>query len=414
MIDMSKENNIKILWKGITMEEYNKNEEIKEDFETDMFEETKQSRKVRKMNKNHLFKGLVLILLVVSLSCNGFLMYKVLGSGTSTNGSSTQSTVKTVNYDVKTDLSEVIKTAKDSTVGVAVYQNNKMSGSGSGVIYKKDGKTVYVITNHHVIESAQSIEVIYSNGESVKAELVGSDQYGDIAVLKMTVSFDVSVFKTGDSDLLDAGEPVLAVGSPLGIEYAGTVTQGIVSASKRTVSVDLNNDGKEDWNMNVIQTDAAINPGNSGGALVNAAGELVGITSMKFSSEEVEGMGFALPINDAVKLVEEIISTGKVNRPTLGISGLSLDGYSSYELYMYRIQTNLNKGIYVANVQSGSPASSAGIQAGDVITKFDGEEIESYKDFLTKLYSKKPGDSVELTINRKGTTSSVKVKLGSS
>ena len=166
--------------------------------------------------------------------------------------------------------------------------------------------------------------------------------------------------------------------------------------------------------MNVIQTDAAINPGNSGGALVNAAGELVGITSMKFSSEEVEGMGFALPINDAVKLVEEIISTGKVNRPTLGISGLSLDGYSSYELYMYRIQTNLNKGIYVANVQSGSPASSAGIQTGDVITKFDGEEIESYKDFLTKLYSKKPGDTVELTINRKGTSSSVKVKLGSS
>lgn len=397
------------------MEEYNKNEEIEKDFDTDMFEETKQSRKVkRKMNKNHLFKGLVLILLVVSLSCNGFLMYKVLGNSTSSNGSSTPATVKTVNYDVKTDLTEVIKTAKDSTVGVAVYQNNKMSGSGSGVIYKKDGKTVYVITNHHVIESAQSIEVIYSNGESVKAELVGSDQYGDIAVLKMTVNFDVSVFKTGDSDLLDAGEPVLAVGSPLGIEYAGTVTQGIVSASKRTVSVDLNNDGKEDWNMNVIQTDAAINPGNSGGALVNAAGELVGITSMKFSSEEVEGMGFALPINDAVKLVEEIISTGKVNRPTLGISGLSLDGYSSYELYMYRIQTNLNKGIYVANVQSGSPASSAGIQTGDVITKFDGEEIESYKDFLTKLYSKKPGDTVELTINRKGTSSSVKVKLGSS
>ena len=397
------------------MEEYNKNEEIEKDFDTDMFEETKQSRKVkRKMNKNHLFKGLVLILLVVSLSCNGFLMYKVLGNSTSSNGSSTPASVKTVNYDVKTDLTEVIKTAKDSTVGVAVYQNNKMSGSGSGVIYKKDGKTVYVITNHHVIDSAQSIEVIYSNGESVKAELVGSDQYGDIAVLKMTVNFDVSVFKTGDSDLLDAGEPVLAVGSPLGIEYAGTVTQGIVSASKRTVSVDLNNDGKEDWNMNVIQTDAAINPGNSGGALVNAAGELVGITSMKFSSEEVEGMGFALPINDAVKLVEEIISTGKVNRPTLGISGLSLDGYSSYELYMYRIQTNLNKGIYVANVQSGSPASSAGIQTGDVITKFDGEEIESYKDFLTKLYSKKPGDTVELTINRKGTSSSVKVKLGSS
>ncbi|MFR7592550.1 MAG: S1C family serine protease [Longibaculum sp.] len=366
------------------------------------------------MSKNKIFKIIVLILLIVSLSCNGFLMYKVLGQNTSSTTHTNNATVQNVNYDVKTDLTEVIKKAKESTVGIAVYQNSKMAGSGSGVIYKIDGKTVYVITNHHVIESAQSIEVIYSNGKSVKAELVGSDKYGDIAVLKMTVNFDVTAFKTGDSDLLDSGEPVLAVGSPLGIEYAGTVTQGIVSSPKRTVSVDLNNDGKEDWDMNVIQTDAAINPGNSGGALVNAAGELVGITSMKYTSEEVEGMGFALPINDAVKLVEEIISTGKVNRPTLGISGLSLDGYSSYELYMYRIQTNLNKGIYVASVQSHSPASSAGLKVGDVITQFDGADIESYKDFLTKLYTKKPGDSIKLTINRNGSTSTVNVKLGSS
>lgn len=374
-----------------------------------------KEKKKKNSDKNMLFKAIVVVLLVVSLACNGFLMYKVLGTqgGSSTNGTS-NAKVQTVNYDVKSDLTKVIEAAKESTVGVAVYQNNKLSGSGSGVIYKIDGKTVYIITNHHVIESAQSIEVIYSNGESVKAELIGSDKYGDIAVLKMTVNFDVTAFKTGDSDLLDAGETVLAVGSPLGIEYAGTVTQGIVSAPKRTVSVDLNNDGKEDWDMNVIQTDAAINPGNSGGALVNAVGELVGITSMKYSSESVEGMGFALPINDAVKMVEEIISTGKVNRPTLGISGVSLDGYSSYELYMYRIQTNLNKGIYVADVQNDSAASKAGIQTGDVITKFDNEEIESYKDFLTKLYSKKPGDTVKLTINRNGSTSTVNVKLGSS
>lgn len=368
------------------------------------------------MNRNKLFKIVVIILLAISLGCNGFLMYKVMNNEAQTTNvnQGSSSNIQQVNYDVKSDLTDVITQAKESTVGVAVYQGNQLSGSGSGVIYKIDGKTVYIITNHHVIDSAQSIEVIFSNGESVKAELIGSDQYGDIAVLKMTVDFEVKAFKTGDSDLLDAGETVLAVGSPLGIEYAGTVTQGIVSAPKRTVSVDLNNDGQEDWDMNVIQTDAAINPGNSGGALVNAAGELVGITSMKYSSESVEGMGFALPINDAVKLVEEIISTGKVSRPVLGISGLSLDGYSSYELYMYRIQTNLNKGIYVANVQNGSAASQAGIQVGDVITKFDGEEIESYKDFLTKLYSKNPGDSVKLTINRNGSTSDVNVKLGSS
>lgn len=368
---------------------------------------------MKNINKNKFFKIVVCVLLVVSLASNGFLMYKFFNN--QTGGSSSQNaTVKNINYDVKTNLTEVIEKAKEMTVGIAVYQNSKLAGSGSGVLYKLDGKTVYVITNHHVIDGSESIEVIFSNSKSVKAELVGSDQYGDIAVLKMSIDFDVEVFKTGDSELLDAGEPVLAVGSPLGIEYAGTVTQGIVSATKRAVSVDLNNDGKEDWDMNVIQTDAAINPGNSGGALVNAAGELVGITSMKFASEEVEGMGFALPINDAVKLVEEIMSTGKVTRPSLGISGLSLDGYSSYELYMYRIQTNLNKGIYVADVQSGSSASKAGIKIGDVITKFDGVDIESYKDFLTKLYAKKPGDTIKLTINRSGSTTSVNVTLGTS
>ena len=366
-----------------------------------------------KINKNKLFKIVVMVLLVVSLLCNGFLLYKVvyLGQGTSSS-SQINANVETVKHDVKSDLTEVIDDAKSKTVGIAVYRNNQLAGSGSGVVYKKNGKTVHVITNHHVIDGATAIEVIFSNGKSVKADLLGSDQYGDIAVLKMNVDFDAQPFTLGDSDLLDSGETVMAIGSPLGIEYAGTVTQGIVSASKRTISVDLNNDGKEDWDMNVIQTDAAINPGNSGGALVNAVGELVGITSMKYASEEVEGMGFALPINDAVKLVDEIIQTGKVSRPTLGISGVSLDGYSSYELYMYRIQTNLNRGIYVANVQSGSAASKAGIRIGDVITEFDGKEITSYKEFLTMLYAKKSGDKVTLTINRDGASTKMNVTLG--
>lgn len=365
------------------------------------------------MNKNKLFKIIVMVLIVVSLTMNGFLAYKVLGSGSSTSGgSNSNAKVEEVNYDVKSDLTDVIAKAKESSVGVAVYQRNELAGSGSGVVYKVSGKTVYVITNHHVIEGADTIEVVYANGENVKAELVGSDKYGDIAVLKMTVDFDVEPFKTGDSSLLDAGETVLAVGSPLGIEYAGTVTQGIVSAAERTISVDLTNDGNADWDMNVIQTDAAINPGNSGGALINAVGELIGITSMKYASDSIEGMGFALPINDAVNLVEEIIETGKVSRPVLGVSGISLDGYSSYELYMYRIETNLKQGIYVAEVEAGSAAAKAGIKKGDVITEFDGEEVESYKQFLGLLYSKKPGDSVKITINRSGKTSTSSVTLG--
>ena len=383
---------------------YDKDEEGQKESNQDQgsFKEPQKPHK-----KKDYFKVIVSVCLVISLVCNGVLMFKVFG----TQGSTNSSRVETVNVDVKSSLTEVIKKAKASTVGIAVYQDHRMAGSGSGVIYKQDGKHVYVITNHHVIANSQDIEVVYANGESVKAELVGSDRYGDIAVLKMSVNFEVSPFKIGDSELLDTGETVLAVGSPLGIEYAGTVTQGIVSAPKRSVSVDLNNDRQDDWDMNVIQTDAAINPGNSGGALINSVGELVGITSMKFASESVEGMGFALPINDAVNMVEQIISKGKVSRPVLGVSAVSLDGYSSYDLYRYRIETNLNHGIYVAEVQPGSAADHAGIRAKDVIIEFDGKEIMTYKDFLTTLYSKNPGDKVKLTINRQGQTKVIDVKL---
>ncbi|MCD7839964.1 MAG: trypsin-like peptidase domain-containing protein [Erysipelotrichaceae bacterium] len=366
-------------------------------------------------NKFHfsLFKVVVIVLLVISLACNGVLMYMVFFNNSSTSTSSSSSaTVNEVNYDVTSDLTEIVAKAQESTVGVLTYENDTSSGSGSGVIYKVDGTTVYVITNHHVIEDASKIEVVYSNGEYITAELVGSDEYGDIAVLKMTVDFEVEAFDIGDSSLLDAGETVLAIGSPLGIEYAGTVTQGIVSSPLRTISVDLNSDGSYDWDMNVIQTDAAINPGNSGGALINAAGELVGITSMKYSSEDVEGMGFALPINDVVELADEIMETGKVSRPVLGISGISLSDYSSYELYMYRITTDVSQGIYIASVQNGSAAENAGLQAGDVITAFDGTEITSYKDFLTMLYAKNPGDTITLTINRDGSSMNVSVTLG--
>ena len=399
------------------MEERNPMEEQVEKEENSNQPESRMGKHNKRkvtVNTNGLFKIVITLLVVASLGMNVFLFTKVNKSSSSGSSSNKNATVENVNYDVKSSTTDVIEKVNSSVVGVLVYANGTASGSGSGVVYRVDGKTAYIITNAHVVSGATDVQVVFSNKESVNATIVGSDTYSDIAVLKLTADFDMTAIKCGDSSLLDQGETVLAIGSPLGIEYAGTVTQGIVSGIDRTVSVDLNDDGQEDWDMNVIQTDAAINPGNSGGALVNAAGELVGITSMKYSSESVEGMGFALPINDAVKLVEEIISTGKVNRPTLGISGVSLDGYSSYELYMYRIQTNLNKGIYIAGVQSGSAASNAGIEVGDVITKFDNEEITSYKDFLTKLYSKKPGDSVKLTINRNGSTSTLTVKLGSS
>lgn len=397
------------------MEERNPMEEQVEKEENSNQPESRMGKHNKRkvtVNTNGLFKIVITLLVVASLGMNVFLFTKVNKSSSSGSSSNKNATVENVNYDVKSSTTDVIEKVNSSVVGVLVYANGTASGSGSGVVYRVDGKTAYIITNAHVVSGATDVQVVFSNKESVNATIVGSDTYSDIAVLKLTADFDMTAIKCGDSSLLDQGETVLAIGSPLGIEYAGTVTQGIVSGIDRTVSVDLNDDGQEDWDMNVIQTDAAINPGNSGGALVNMAGELVGITSMKLSNTSVEGMGFALPINDVITSVEQIIENGKVTRPQIGISGVSLSGYSSYQLRYYRINTDLTDGIYVSRVTSGGAASKAGIQEGDIIVKFDGKEVTTYKSFLTELYSKEPGDKVSVAVNRNGTEKTIEVTLG--
>ena len=397
------------------MEERNPMEEQVEKEENSNQPESRMGKHNKRkvtVNTNGLFKIVITLLVVASLGMNVFLFTKVNKSSSSGSSSNKNATVENVNYDVKSSTTDVIEKVNSSVVGVLVYANGTASGSGSGVVYRVDGKTAYIITNAHVVSGATDVQVVFSNKESVNATIVGSDTYSDIAVLKLTADFDMTAIKCGDSSLLDQGETVLAIGSPLGIEYAGTVTQGIVSGIDRTVSVDLNDDGQEDWDMNVIQTDAAINPGNSGGALVNMAGELVGITSMKLSNTSVEGMGFALPINDVITSVEQIIENGKVTRPQIGISGVSLSGYSSYQLRYYRINTDLTDGIYVSRVTSGGAASKAGIQEGDIIVKFDGKEVTTYKSFLTELCSKEPGDKVSVVVNRNGTEKTIEVTLG--
>ena len=356
--------------------------------------------------KEKKWKKIIKILLVVAIVCsfamNGYVFYNIITSSDDTTASvPNKGTVKEVNYDVKTDTTSVVDKVSDSVVGVVVYQNTSnnifgfndsssssesQSGSGSGVVYDQTGKYV-------------------------DAEVVGSDEYSDVAILRCQPSFDVSVIDLGDSDLLDKGETVLAIGSPLGIQYSGTVTQGIVSATDRTVSVDLNDDNVDDWDMNVIQTDAAINPGNSGGALVNMKGELVGITNMKFSDESVEGMGFAIPINDVITVAEQIRSNGKVSHPVIGISGVSLNDYSSYELQRYGVKVSVDEGIYVVKVTSDGAANKAGIQQGDVIVKLDGKDITTYKSFLTALYSHKAGDKVKVVVNRSGSEKTIEVTL---
>ena len=290
----------------------------------------------------------------------------------------------------------MIEKVNSSVVGVLVYANGTASGSGSGVVYRVDGKTAYIITNAHVVSGATDVQVVFSNKESVNATIVGSDTYSDIAVLKLTADFDMTAIKCGDSSLLDQGETVLAIGSPLGIEYAGTVTQGIVSGIDRTVSVDLNDDGQEDWDMNVIQTDAAINPGNSGGALLSANGEVIGINSVKYSDTSVEGIGYAIPINTAAPIINDLITKEKVDESDsayLGIAGVDVtdDVAKTY---------NMPSGVYVAQVTGGSAAEQAGIQKGDIITEFDGKQIGSMEELSSTMEYYKAGTTVDVKIER--------------
>lgn len=321
----------------------------------------------------------------------------------------TKTVVSTVVSEFETDVTRVVGEVEEKVVSIMRYQNNILSGSGSGVIYKvEDGKT-YVITNHHVIDQANDIVVKLSSGEEVDAELVGSDVYTDLALLRIDESIAVTPIEIGDSSLVKVGEFVVAMGSPLGVEFSNSSTFGIVSGKDRLVPVDLDGDGVSDWDMVVLQTDAAINPGNSGGALVNMNGELIGINSLKISSSQVEGMGFSIPINEVVPIINQIKETGEVSYPIIGISAVSIE--ELHPTYRSLLKLTDSEGVLVVEVISNSPASKAKLENHDVIVGFDGKEVASFKDFRRELYSKRPGDSVKLDIIREGEPLEIEVTL---
>lgn len=244
-------------------------------------------------------------LFVLLLCFNLYLAYEVYQLKQTPHESSQQSeSISKMVSEFETDVTRVVDDVNDKVVSVVQFQNERLSGSGTGVIYENEDKYTYIVTNHHVIENAQEIMVKLADASEVKATLLGSDAYSDLALLRIEANENLKSFKLGDSSLARVGEFVVAIGSPLGVEFSNTTTFGIISGKDRLVAVDLNGDGISDWDMLVLQTDAAINPGNSGGALVNMSGELIGINSLKISSDDVEGMGFSIPINEVIPIVQ--------------------------------------------------------------------------------------------------------------
>ncbi len=327
------------------------------------------------------------------------------------SGSQSTHIVETKVTQFTTDVTEVVDKSLEKVVGIHSYRFNNLISTGSGAVYKVNQNEVLIITNNHVISNADRVDVSFANGVEITGEVIGSDLFTDLALIKVIVDFEVIPFNPGDSALSKVGEWVLAIGSPLGNEFAGSVTMGILSGKDRVVPVDLDNDGRSDWDMIVLQTDAAINPGNSGGPLINLAGELIGINSMKIALETVEGMGFAIPINEVVAIMEQLESNGRVIRPVLGVSAVGISDMSIYQKNSFGIQLNQTNGIYITSIVAGSPAQMAGIQQGDILIRFDGEEITSFKQFRKLLYGKKVNDMVDIILTRQSETITVKVRL---
>jgi serine protease Do len=287
------------------------------------------------------------------------------------------------------------------------------SALGSGVIFKKEDGKAYIMTNHHVVEGASDLEIVTVDGETHKAKLVGKDRVSDIAVLSVQDDKGIGpAAELGDSSKLQRGQTVLAIGNPLGL--GGTLTSGIVSYTDRILPVSINQDGVYDWEQNVIQTDAAINEGNSGGALADLNGKLVGINTMKISDTGVEGLGFAIPMNEVMKTVDSLLLNGKVSRPYLGVYTVDLSNpyapLDDEQRKDLKLPSHVDSGVVV--LEASGPASDAGMKLNDVITEFDGQKITSTLDLRKYLYDKKKiGDTIEITFYRDGNAEKVSVKL---
>lgn len=297
---------------------------------------------------------------------------------------------------------------------------DKLSGWGSGFVYKKDSKYGYIFTNHHVVEGAKYIKIVLADESEVAGELVGSDEYADVAVVKIPADKVISVAEIGKSKDVLVGDTIFAIGTPVSLEYSFTVTRGILSGKNRMVEMTSSSKGSsifqtsgDSWYMNLLQIDASINSGNSGGPLANSNGQVIGITNSKLSSStmsgtSIENIGFAIPIEDALAVAEYLESNGKVTRPVLGVTMTSVEGA---EYNGVTISDKITSGAVVTDVSSGSTADDAKLKKGDVITKLDDYNIKDYKYLKYYLYRYRVGDKVKITYIRGDKEKTVEVTL---
>ena len=379
-------------------------------------------------SSSNLLKKLGNITLIFVVGFLGGILGTFLTSNSSTSNTESKqvhsTTVKTA-YKNTTSTSEAVDKVKNAVVSVITYSDSsnqglfekeensdsQISSEGSGVIYKKEGKYAYLVTNTHVINGAKKVDILLADGNKVPGEVVGSDVYSDIAVVRIIADKAKAVAEFGDSNQLTVGETAIAIGSPLGTDYANSVTQGIISSQGRNVK--LKADNGQNISTRALQTDAAINPGNSGGPLINIQGQVIGITSSKISNNgqtSVEGMGFAIPANDVVNIIKQLEEKGKVVRPALGIQMMDLSNLSTSDLSQLKLPEKISGGVLVRSTLENMPASDK-LQRYDVITKIDDTDIESTADLQSALYSHQINDTIKVTFYRDGKQQTTSIKL---
>lgn len=352
---------------------------------------------------------IIIICILLSFICGTVGAYLVITTVPSVSKNIVENVSK-LEYKESSSIAESVERVKDGVVSVMVNKNDNWVLSGTGFAYKKKDNFVYVMTNNHVIAGFDEIRFLLDNGETIEASIVGGETYSDIAVLKTSDPKLSTIINIGKSSESKVGDTVYTIGSPDNISYRGSVTKGILSGKDRLVEVSFSGT-KSDYYMKVLQIDAAINPGNSGGPLLNLSGEVIGINAIKLVRQEIEGMGFAIPIEDALNYAETLENGNTVDRPLVGINMLDI----SDQYYLWQngisIPDNIDGGVAILSVVDGSPAKEAGLQKGDIITALNDKKVSSLAEFRYELYKNKVGDKLDITYIRNNKTNKVTITL---
>lgn len=357
-----------------------------------------------------ILMGIIILIVILNAIFNNVNKNDRMNDNNDTDAQKYTTTMKNANNTVKSVVTVENETSKDSSLPKDKASQDEV---GSGVVYKKSGDTLYIVTNAHVVGDKENQKITFSNNKSVVGKVLGKDKWSDLAVVKATSSdSSVKEIAIGDSNNLVLGEPILVVGNPLGVDFKGTVTEGIISGLNRNVPIDFDKDNKYDMLMKAFQIDASVNPGNSGGAVVNREGKLIGVVVAKISMPNVENMSFAIPVNELQKIVKDLETKGKIDYPDVGVKMKNIANLNSFERQAVKLPGKVKNGVVVDQVDNNGLADRSGLKKGDVITELDGKLLEDDLRFRQIIFSHKDDlKSITAKIYRDGKEKEINIKL---